>query len=191
MIAAGRPPSLTPTAVSRVVCKYFNFKNVFRDSVKTLPSYDDRNYFFRGESLSEECSEFTLKLNNPVCTSFGVVKGLDEAMIHLKSCGLSFSASCPLPCRSGEHVIQLTASELTAEDCVSVAQGASATNEENVKAHSTSVAEEDMKYGVHVLTFLSGQEFDNIEKKYMTTSLLYDIGEMVGRCDKELKVRYS
>ena len=180
MLAAGRPPALSPTAVSRVVYNFFNFKNVIVDSVKSLPSYDDRNYYFRGETLNGEgCSEFILKLSNPIGASLDVVNGLNKLLLHIKSCGFPFSSSYPLPCKSSEYVSQMTARELTMED--------DSGKPEHSKNGSANNIEEIM-YHIRVFTFLTGQEIDKIEKKYLTTPLLFEVGVMLGKIDKELKV---
>lgn len=79
----GRPPVLSPKAVSSVVCKYFNFKDVFEESVKTFPSFVDQNYYFQAEDLNGIHSEFMLKFNNPLCASVEVMKGLNALTNHL------------------------------------------------------------------------------------------------------------
>ena len=178
MIAAGRPPSLSPAAVSRVVCKYFNFKNVLMDSVKALPSYEDRNYYFRGEALSGDHSEFTLKLSNPNYTTLPLVKEVNRAMLHIKSCGFPYSPPCPLSSRHGDHAIQLSARELEAGD--------SSLKDDAIR----SATDEEIKYFVRILEFLPGQELDKIEKKYLTVALLHEVGAMIGNLDKALEVRY-
>lgn len=193
MLAAGRPPALSPAAVCRVVYNFFNFKNVLVDSVKSLPGYEDRNYYFRGETLNGEGSEFILKLGNPNYASLDVVNGLNKLLLYIKSCGFSFSSSYPLPCKSGEYVFQMTAHELTIGD-VSGKSGHpdakevnSAVKDSVTRSGSTNDIEE-MMYHVRVFTFLTGQEFDKIEKKYLTAPLLFEVGVMLGKIDKELKV---
>ena len=51
--AAGRPPSLSSAAVTKLVKEYFCFQHVDEHSVKHLPSYDDRDFYFRGTVARE------------------------------------------------------------------------------------------------------------------------------------------
>ena len=95
--ATGRPPSLSRAAVTRLVTKVFPFQHVDQNSVKQLPSYDDRNFYFRGtpehtplEGASAYMErEYVLKLNNPLLASYGVLKGINALLYHLHSKGFT------------------------------------------------------------------------------------------------------
>jgi len=63
-VAAGRPPPLTNRIVADLVCKHFHFTKVEENSVKSLPSYQDRNYYFHGTNSFGVTSEYVLKLNS-------------------------------------------------------------------------------------------------------------------------------
>ncbi len=56
--AAGRPPMVENETLAKLVSELYPFK-----AVKQLPSYDDRNYYFRGTTEEKgEGEEFVLKL---------------------------------------------------------------------------------------------------------------------------------
>ena len=64
---------------------------MIEDSIKSLPSFEDRNIYFKGEMLDENGSEFVLKLNYPLCTPTEVIKGLNAMMNHVRSCQFQFA----------------------------------------------------------------------------------------------------
>lgn len=178
-IVAGRPPSLSSKSISEIVCKYFNFNYVVQNSVKALPAYDDRNYYFRGQNLisCEKCSDFILKVSNPYHTSFEMTCGLNAVMKHVSSSSLPFLTPSPLHSTSGSDSVVLSLSELTnAESCT-----------RQVPENGT--GSEEMKYFARVLTFIPGELFDEVDKKFLTPNLLNAVGEMLGNVDKELRVR--
>lgn len=192
--AAGRPPTLSCKAVSRIVCKYFNFKNVFEDSIKSYPSFVDQNYYFRGDDSNGTSSEFMLKLNNPLCASDGVMRGLNKLMSHVRLCEFPFSTCYALPSRAGTDVVHLAAEELTVEYDFETPELSSQGCEDSAMVDcvgDTSYIDVMPKllYHVRVLPFIPGQVFDSIEKEQITPMLLHEIGEMLGRVNKELKVR--
>lgn len=183
--ALGRPPSLKTEAVSSVIYKYFNFKNILECSIKSLPSFEDRNIYFQGEASHGNCSEFILKLNNPLCTPAEVIKGLNAVMNHVKSCNFQFETCYPLPCKDGTDVLHLTAAELTGESGdVEGSDHKVITKEPN----SWTSEQPELRYHVRVLPFISGEVFDSVDKKFLTPMLLQEVGEMIGKVDKELKV---
>lgn len=168
-IAGGRPPSLTTEEASRVITKHFNFKKVYDVSIKAFPSYRDRNYFFEGECVDEPTKEFVFKLSNPLSTSVDVMEGVNEVMKHLHS--KSMLTPYPLCSRRGKDLVQLTNTQLKKED--------------------DTVDKNSMKYPVYVLSYIPGKIFDEVNKKHLTPALLYEVGELLGKMDKELMNNFS
>ena len=208
--AAGRPPQLPLKAITAVICRYFNFKEVFPDSIKEFPSYEDRNYYFRGESLNAKGCEYVLKLSNPLCVNLDVAIGLNSVMKHLSSCG--FLTPYPQLSKSGSDTIQLTGAELkvisedfnespleTLNELNDVTEKVSAKSKPRshevgdsiTNRSSYSGKEESNSYVIRVFSFIPGQLFDNVEKRFLTPGLVYTTGEMLGRLDKELMVSSS
>lgn len=165
-VAKGRPPSLTNEESSTVIARHFNFKEVNEASIKAFPSYRDRNYFFQGESTKSSDNEFVFKLSNPLSSSFSVMEGVNEVMSHLNS--HSLQSPYPLSSRTGKDLIQLSSGEL----------------------RGSTDDEKSMKYPVYVLSFIHGEIFDHVDKRYLTPELLYEIGELLGKIDMELMVCY-
>lgn len=166
--AAGRPPLLTHKAVSTLVKRYFNFTKVSEHTIKTFPSYSDRNYYFQGENPSERDCEFILKIINST-TSYQAIDGIVNVMKHLNSQNLPCPGS--LDSRTGENSIQLLRTELLSEPCTSSAD-----------------SDNTMKYPVYVLKFVPGKLFDDVEKEFLTPALLQEVGSLLGKMDKELLV---
>lgn len=182
--ALGRPPPLSAKAVCKLACKHFNFKNATENSVKSFPSYDDRNYYLCGEPWNTEGSEyeFVLKLNNPNQTSFQVVKGINDIVLQLKSCGFKFSLPCPVFNSAGLSILELSAAELAKTSL----SGESTSSQD--MANGSAVDDPSMRYPVSVLSFIPGDMFDSIGKKYLTPALLYEAGVTLATIDKEFKV---
>ena len=190
----GRPPSLSNKSVSQVVRKHFNFKTVDENSIKALPSYDDRNYYFRGEHLYRDGYEFVLKLNNPLHTSFEEMEALVCLMKHLDSCNLKFSTPSPVTTKEGRNVIQLSSKELvvvTDEQLCSSPTGTCVkmNNGDDSIVSNKSVGDvRSLSYHVSVLSFIPGCVLDSIDKTLLTSAMLFQVGEMIGIVDKELRV---
>ena len=177
--AAGRPPSLSPRAVCKLVHKYFNVRNIVEDSVKAFPSYNDVNYYLRGELLdNRQCTEFILKLTNPAFTGFLVMKGLSKLMYHISSSGFKFATPCPIVGRTGTDILLLTAKQMVNEVDE---ESYDDTNRKSSKANS-------MEYPVHLLPFIRGEVFDAVDKQYLTPAVLWEVGETLAMIDRELKV---
>ena len=170
-VAAGRPPFLSNQQALMMIKKYFNFKEVCETSIKEFPSYRDRNYYFRGEYTDESHSEFVFKQSNPLSTTFEVMEGVNAVMKHLHSRNLK--TPYPLASRTGNELIELSRSDL-------LAGSANAATDEDVRCN---------KYPVYVLSFIPGEIFDHVEKHSLTPKLLSEIGELLGKIDKELMVR--
>lgn len=179
-VAAGRPPSLSNHETSAILTKHFNFKAVIDVSIKAFPSYRDRNYFFQGDYIDESTNAFVFKLSNPLSTSLDVMEGVNQVMKHLNS--RSLLSPYPLSSQTGRDVFQLSGAELK-----------DVNSEENImsaerKKDGDSEEDNVMKYPVYVLSFIPGQIFDHVEKKHITPALLYEVGELLGKIDKELMV---
>ena len=175
MSCSGRPPSLLPANVCKLVTKYFKCRNVAEKSVKALPGYDGRNYYFRAEQCDTKCSEFVLKLVNPEHTPWPVAKEINRLMHHIHSKGFTFSTPYPVVSTNGTDFVQLTIGEII--------------NGENSLKNGIEIRDdEDTKYHMWLLTFISGEMFDSVEKKYLTPSLLTEIGKALATLDKDLQV---
>lgn len=189
-VSEGRPPSLSNQLVSEVVCKYFSFNQVIQDSVKSLPGYEDRNYYFQGQLSSEDYSEFILKVSNRVYTSFEMIREINAVMNHINSSGFNFSAPSALITKDGSDCIQLAHDELSG---TSVNREYSSQGQEigdcSGQDHTPAGTKtETVRYFVRIFKSIAGELFDNVEKKFLTPTLLHEVGEMVGNIDKKLKV---
>ena len=170
--ADGRPPDLGSEATSALVTTLFPFQHVSLDSIKPLPSYDDRNIYFngileqkRGEHGS--CSEepFVLKLYNCYTSTVDVLEGLNAVMLFLSERDLEVPCCCPVASRAGTHVVVISEREMTGEP-----------------------ARSDARYPVKVVRFIPGEVMDKLEKRHLTPELSYSVGCMVGRLDLALQV---
>lgn len=175
--AAGRPPSLSPQSVCKLVSRYFRVRNVIEGSVKEFPSYDDATYYLRGEFVDSRCAEFVLKLGNPVYTSFPVMRSINKLMCYISSKGYKFLTPCPVQSSSGSNFLSLTREEV---ECLS--PNGNSVSGSSVKNPAL------MESMVQLLTFIPGELLDNIEKKCLTPALLKEVGEMIATVDKDLKV---
>ena len=198
MSIPGRLPFLSNEALSRIIRSYFNFKEVQENSIKLLPGYDDSNFYFKGEYVDGHFdNEFLLKLRNPLYISRNEVEGLNSLMRHLNSCGIT--SSYPLSSNKGPDVIQLMSEELVAEMNHNQVQvgltDTTSVEESHINDISTIKATREVNeyepqfHYMCLLTFLPGKLFDRIERKYLTPALLLEIGEVIGKTDKELMVR--
>lgn len=168
-VAEGRPPLLSSKDASLIIKKHFNFDKVNESSIKSFPSYRDRNYYFQGESIGESEFEFVFKLSNPLSTPFDVMDGVNQVMKHLYSCSLL--SPYPLTSRTGKELVELSGAELLSD------------------TGSDHAEHKNMKYPVYVLSFIPGFIFDHVDKKFLTPALLHEVGDLLGKIDKELMVR--
>ena len=184
-VAAGRPPNLSKEALSHVVRTYFNFSSVHEESVKIFPSYTDRNYYFEGECLDGGGPEFVLKLYNPLCSSLSELKGINEIMNLIQSCGII--PQRPQNSRAGPDVIELYHRELLMDN-TSNKRVTSVKEKVALKdGPGLSISAELFCYA-SVLSFAHGEMFDHVEKEYLIPDLLHEIGVMLAKMDKELMV---
>ena len=171
MAADGRPPELGPEATSALVTTLFPFQHVSVNSIRPLPSYDDRNIYFtatlepkkgNGSCLEEP---FVLKLCNCYTTTVDVLEGLNAVMLFLNERDLEVPCCHPVASRAGSHVVVVPESEMTGEPAGS-----------------------DARYPVRVVRFIPGEVMDKLEKRHLTRELSYSVGRMVGRLDLALQV---
>ena len=180
--ASGRPPSLSNAAVAQLVKEFFCFQDVDVRSVKQLPSYDDRNFYFRGTpestraSLNSSEGEYLLKLNNPHCTSYSVLQGINALLNHLHASAFTKCIQ-PLASRQGEDLLKISKDKLyeynghleRPHDLY-----------ENIIMGAESTMAQHEEFFMRVVTFIPGECLDDVDKCYLTPRLLYDVGHAVG-----------
>ena len=169
MAADGRPPELGSGATSALITKLFPFKHVSIESMRALPSYDDRNTYFDGLLETPDgsgCEEpFVLKISNRYINTPDIVEGLNAMMLFLS--GRGFPCCCPVASRGGSHAIAASESELLG---------------------AVAETESEVTYPVRVFRFIPGDVMDKLEKRYLTPELSYSVGDVVGRMDLALQV---
>lgn len=173
-----RPPSLDSATVCSLLRHLYPFKAVDEDSIQQLPGYEDRNFYFKGDSGSFDGSLKTKVTSSPVIScydefifkvshitnSYEVLQGINEVMDHLKSKG--FRCSYTMVNRSGEKISLLSENQLLRGDPnVRTGRGA--------------------QYPVRVLKYIPGETLHTVQ---LTPKLAYDIGELAGSIDKALLV---
>ena len=183
--AAGRPPSLSSAAIAKLVKEYFYFHDVDERSVKQLPSYDDRNFYFRGCATTPEPAssitsrsilsdrEYILKLNNPLIVSYDVLSGINDLLNHLHAKSFT-KCNQPLASRGGD-LLKITKEELLEY-------------EGHLEPVETGDKSGECTYFLRVLTFIPGECFDKVDKHCLTPRLLYDVGHCIGSAEAILQV---
>ena len=171
-----RPPILSHQAISRVVLRYFPFKEIDTSSIEEFVSYDDRNYFFRGEPLDDTLqNEYVLKVTN-FNDPPEVVNGISGITKHLHEKGYK----CPYPiplARPGSEYVDMVV--MSYKQLVVF---------EKEETKNDDLAEENgavNKYCVRVLVFVSGKLLSSVPQ---TPALLFKVGRYVGSLDKDLQV---
>ena len=193
--SAGRPPALGNASVVKLVRHLYNFLYIDVDSVKSLPSYDDRNYYFRGVETAvhnssipqdgndvqqhtgrdsiPQANEFVLKTFNSLHTTVNTARGISAIWSHVQSKGFNYTEQ--LVNRQGSSIASLTVQELSKfEDEVS---------------KSVEIENGDLSCAVRVMRYIPGELFDKVDKKYLTPRLMYDVGALIGKVDAVLQVR--
>jgi len=163
---AGRPPELSPENVSIIVKEHFSFHSIVRESVRSFPSYEDRNYYFVGVQADQ-------------------LKGINQLMNYLNSLGLS--KSYPLPTASGEYLASLCRNQMVEERPNDI-ESSSSCAEKETQALKEKVSPGDLVYFVRVLIFVPGDLLHLVDRSYFVPSLLHSIGQMLGKVDKALMV---
>ena len=188
--SAGRPPSLSNASVVKLVRHLYNFLHVDVDSVKSLPSYDDRNYYFRGvetavpkSSISQDgndemqrtgipqANEYVLKTFNSLHTSVNTARGISAVWTYMQSKGFNYTEQ--LLTIQGSSIASLTIKELSTFD-----------DEPVLKSENG-----DLSCAVRVMRYIPGELFDKVDKKYLTPRLMHDVGALIGKVDAVLQVR--
>ena len=149
--------------------------------MKQCPSYDDRNFYFRGtvtDAFVHSCKqprqgkigprdvECVLKVNSTAFLPYEVISGSNRIMNHLKRKGIR--CSYPLTSRHGRQI------ELCSE-------GRLVQNESRVDG--------EREFGLRVLAFLPGELMDEIDRSFITPGLLYETGKYIGNLDAALQVQ--
>ena len=171
---AGRPPPVSAQAVARLLTEFYPFRSVNQESVKPLPSYDDRNYYFRGTleagDVDHVQTEFVLKLGNPLFSSYDALSGTNTMLVYLQQKGIK--CIHPLLSRKKQDLFELSSRELLVYDGRADSQ----------------VDQAGLKFIIRVMTFIPGVLFDEVDKHFLTPDLVYDIGKAVGKMDTILQV---
>ena len=177
MMADIRPPSLSPQGVVKLLKEYFPFKSVTERSVEELVSYDDRNYYFRGQFLanipktmsghSSSENEFVLKLLNWRDSEIrSTVEMQTEVKKFLFSKGLH--VPFPVPSLNGSEIVTLSGSSLFSYSEVSCDSQAA-----------------QYYYHARVLTYLPGKLLSDV---FVSPSVMFKLGEYIGSVSREMKV---
>ena len=188
----GRPPALSNSAIAKLIKDHFRFSLVNEATVKELPSYVDRNIYFRGTPELTDTShcygelvsstdqpdelEYVLKLNNPFFASYDILCGIDELLVYLHRKGIN-KCIYPLKSRKGDDTLEISREHLLTY--------------ESLVSSEVSVSEgTEVKFLMRVVTYIPGECLDHVEKQYLTPGLLYDIGNYIGRVDAVLSVSF-
>lgn len=126
-----RPPALSPQAIATLIKDTFPFDDIEEDSIKELVSYNDRNYYFRGNRKPSylECSfspsilkqkvfklspnEYVIKImNQTISSTREVINGLTSMKKFLYSRGLN--VPYPITSLQGPELVMLTKSQVLA-----------------------------------------------------------------------------
>ena len=200
--SAGRPPALCNASLVKLVHCLYDFLHIDVSSIQSLPSYDDRNYYFRGiqtsvhgprptnsteivnlpstdeitsgDSTPGVCEyEFVLKIFNSLHTPVNTVRGISEIWSHMQSKG--FNCTAMLLTKQGSSIASLTIKELSMFD-----------DEPVLKSENG-----DLSCAVRVMRYIPGELFDKVDKKYLTPRLMYEVGALIGKVDAVLQVSTS
>ena len=185
-----RPPFLPACSVVGIIKDYFPFTSVQQDSIKELESYDDRNYYFRGDLPADmvPCypskqtvhitsnNEYVLKiLNHRDSAERGTIEYLTEMKKYLYSNGYNVPFPIPSKVNSGSEIVTLMESDI--QRCIQ--DGKPLLNE---SAYDTK------QYHVRVLTFIPGVLLHDIPQSPQYPQLMFNVGEYMGNLHNKLKV---
>lgn len=187
--SAGRPISLRNPSLVELIRKLYNFMHVDVNSIKSLPSYNDRIYYFRGiptplhnfnkspnnvcNSVDSKCGqvgEYIFKMFNNSFTPFKYAEGYSAIWTYLQSKG--FDCTEHFLTKQGHMLAAITAQELS-----------------QFEVDASKVSDGDTPFAVRVMKFIPGELFDHVDKKYLTPRVLYNVGAFVGKVDSALNVR--
>lgn len=160
------------TVVCSLVKRLYPFQDVDKTSVKQLPGYEDRNFYFKGHleddfaSYSEITSqEFVFKVSH-TSNSRELLEGVNEVMDHL--CRKGFLCSFAISNRFGKKIAMLSDNQLSRGDPWVRTGGRCA------------------QYPVRVLIYVPGETLDPTQ---VTPEQAFHIGRLAGSIDKALLVR--
>ena len=177
-MAVARPPVLSHLVISRLVLGYFPFKEIETSSVEEFVSYDDRNYFFRGQRLDHYVekhdslpSEYVLKVTNSNDSS-EIVVGLSGITKHLHKKGYKCPYPIPLsqPAGGGGEYDDMVV--LSYEQLVALEKDEA--KKVNVEDAKNGVVK---KYCVRVLVFVPGELLTKVPQ---SPGLLFKVGQYIG-----------
>ena len=182
MMIKTRPPSLDSVSVCSLLKHLYPFQDIDEGSVKQLPGYEDRNFYFKGclevepigalkkvasapDINTYDYDEFIFKASH-ITNSCEVLEGINEVMDHIKRKG--FHCSFAIMNHSGEKITLLSENQLVRGD-------------PNMRTGRGT------QYPVRVLKYVPGETLQTVQ---LTPKLAYDIGELAGSIDKALLVRF-
>ena len=185
-----RPPPLSASEVARLVRDYFPFGSVVENSIEELDSYDDRNYYFRGQYLGDipaqptrstrgstttlssvrSDNEFVIKILNWRESEINsTVKMLTEIkkFLYLRGLNVPF----PLISLNGSEIVTLTKPLLF-----------------SYKEGECDADPKCRQFHVRVLTYLPGTLLSDVT---LSPSVMFKLGEYIGSLSREMKVLHS
>ena len=178
----GRPPALSNIAVAKLIQQIYPFDYVDESSVKQLPSYDDRNFYFTGVPSHTDAlemikpKEYVLKIFNCLNNTIEVVRGVSALMEHLND--KCFSGAEQMKSRKGVCIGAIAERDL----CEYVV-------DETMEGVCESEREKGTKsYCIRVIRYLPGELLVSIAKESVSARLLYDVGNYLGKIDAALQV---
>ena len=175
-LVTARPPDLTNKEVRDLLVREFSccFVEVYENSVRQYPGFEDRNYFFVGLKDDGTEMECLLKISDPMSVREDELKAINRVMIYLAP--LQVSLSYPIQASNGELVVRLLGHRLASEGHQS----------EKYWMMDEEGTESQLCYCARVLLFVPGKSLSKVESH--SHSLLYSVGENLGNMDAALKV---
>ena len=188
-----RPPPLSTKGIVNLIRDNFSFIHIIEDSIKELVSYDDRNYYFRGELSPSESTvipvpsrqrvhivsnnEYVLKiLNQRDSSKPDTVKFLTEMKKYLYTKG--FNVPFPILSLQGSEIVTMTEQTLSSykETCTS----------STVKQLENGfIPNNPGQYCIRILTYIPGDTFHDVPQ---SPQLMFKLGEYIGWLHTDLKV---
>ena len=180
MSLIARPPPLSLRSIKHLVLSHFPFKGLEESSIQEFVSYDDRNYYFRGERLDPEAASrdsptgaYVLKVTNRRDVP-ELVAGLSEITHHLHQKGYRCPYPIPTILGSMGNMVVMNKKQLQTYE-----------NDTGSVASMNDNGEEDGSYAVRVLVFIPGELLIKIPQD---PQLLFKVGRYIGSLDRDLQV---
>ena len=188
--SAGRPLALRNPALVKLIRNLYNFMHIDENSITNFPSFNDQIYYFRGiptplqnlndvpNGIVSECvniegvqvDEFIFKIFNSSFTPLKHAEGYSAIWTHLLSKGFDYTEQ--IVTKQGRTLATVTAQELS-----------------QFETEASQIHDGDTPFAVRVMKYIPGELFDNVDKKYLTPRLMYNVGAFVGKVDAALNVR--